>query len=239
MKCIIVDDQREAVELLVDHVKKVGALDLKMATTDAIEALDFLEEESVDLIFLDVQMPDLTGLDFIENLREKLGNKMPRIIFTTGYDHYALPGYEHGVFDYLLKPISFKRFKKSVDRVLAEQKPTTTSDSNERNFFFADVDGKKVKIDFDDIVYVEGARNYIFIVTDQRKMIILKSMTSMGELLPKEQFMRIHKSYICAINRIRAIKGNEIIVDVKDDSKAIPIGVTYREGVLKKLRIID
>lgn len=197
ISCIVVDDQKEAVELLTDHIKLVPSLSLKLATVDSIAALNFLDKEKVHLIFLDVQMPGLSGLDIMEALKGKHGNDIPKIILTTGYDKYALTGYEFGIFDYLLKPISFKRFKSSVDRVLFDFEKNRSSDQND--FFFIEKDGVKEKVNFSEIVYIEGARNYIFIVTQSAKTIIYKSLTSILQLLPEKSFVRVHKSYIVGI----------------------------------------
>jgi DNA-binding LytR/AlgR family response regulator len=234
--CIVIDDQPEAVELLKDHIGNTSMLSLKAATTDPMEALAFLDKEHVDIIFLDVQMPGITGVEIIENLAAKLGHQMPRIVFTTGYSDYAMSGYEYGVADYLLKPVSYSRFRKAADRIIhdldAHRGQTVKAD-----FIFADVDGKKMKINFNDIIYIEGARNYIIVAGVKQKIITYRSMNSMQEILPSEQFMRVHKSYIVAINKIQALRGNEICVLVKEEGKYIPIGITYKEKVLKQLKI--
>jgi DNA-binding LytR/AlgR family response regulator len=205
-------------------------------TTDAIAALAFLDTNKPDIIFLDIEMPSLTGIEFIDNLKAKWGNNIPKIVLTTGYSDYALSGYEHGVIDYLLKPITFNRFKKCTDRILDELDKRNTR-ADKPGFFFAEEDGQKVKINFDDIVYVEGAGNYIVIVTCENKKVIYKSMNAIQELLPCDKFMRVHKSYIVAIDKVQAIRGNEISVNIKDGDKNIPIGITFKENVLKQLGI--
>jgi two-component system, LytTR family, response regulator len=235
--CIIVDDQPEAVELIKDHIGNTPALSLKLATTDPMEAMAFLDKEQVDIIFLDVQMPGLTGIEILENLAAKLGHQMPKIVFTTGYNDYALPGYEYGVADYLLKPVSYSRFRKAADRIfhdLDSHRGQTVRD----DFVFADVDGKKMKLNFCDIIYIEGARNYIIVGGVKQRIITYKSMNAMQEILPAGHFMRVHKSYIVAIDKIQALRGNEICVQWKDEGKYIPIGITYKEKVLKQLKII-
>jgi len=234
--CVIVDDQPEAVDLIRDHVVKVPQLEIAFMTTDSITALAFLDSSKPDIIFLDIEMPGMTGIEFIENVKSKWGNNMPKIVFTTGYSDYALTGYEHGAVDYLLKPISFSRFKKCIDRIIADLDKRTTS-FERPNFFFAEDDGKKNRINFDDIVYVEGAGNYIIIVTAEAKTIIYKSMNALHELLPSDKFMRIHKSYILAINKVQAVRGNEIIIHSKDGNKHLPIGITFKENVMKRLGI--
>jgi two-component system LytT family response regulator len=234
--CIVIDDQKESVELLVDHISKTPQLELKKASTDPIEALAFLDKEKVDIILLDVQMPELSGLELIDNLKSKWGNDMPKIILTTGYNEYAIPGFESGVKDYLLKPIVYSRFRKAIDRIMYELEQYR-GQTVSNDFIFAENDGKKLKINFCDITYVEGARNYIIIATDKQKIITYRSMNSLQSLLPREQFMRVHKSYIISVSKIQAVRGHNIFVQFRDDSKSIPIGVTFRENVLRQLNL--
>jgi len=235
--CIVIDDQPEAVELLKDHIGNTPMLSLKVATSDPIEAMAILNKEHIDIVFLDVQMPDISGIEIVENLIAKWGSHIPRIVFTTGYSDYALPGYEYGVADYLLKPVSYERFRKAADRIVLNLDTHRGQPVND-GFTFAEVDGKKIKINFDDIIYIEGARNYIIVATVKQKLITYKSMGSMQEILPLARFMRVHKSYIVAIDKIQALRGNEICLQVKEDGKYIPIGITFKEKVLKQLRII-
>lgn len=232
--CIIVDDQASAVDLIKDHVQKTPLLSILLATIKPIEALAFLEKQKPDIIFLDIEMPDMTGMEFIETLKSRWGNKMPKIVFTTGYSNYALSGYEHGVVDYILKPVSFIRFKKCIDRIfddlgkhaLTVEKPA---------FFFVEEEGKKIKINFDEVVYVEAAGNYIILVLDNARMIIYKSISTIQEQLPDDRFVRVHKSFIVAIAKIHAIRGTQIFMDKQNPEKVIPIGVTYKDEVLKRL----
>lgn len=233
VRCMIVDDQSQSAELLVDHIRKVPMLEVAFVTVNPVEALAFLDSESVDCIFLDVEMPELSGLEFIEMVKHKFGKVMPRVILITAYDQYALKGYDYGVFDYLLKPISFKRFKISVDRLVNSFTQTDVT----RDFLFLDVDGKKVKIKFCDIVYIEGAGNYIFIVTEEKRTIFYKSMSSILEHLPSNEFVRVHKSFIVSLPYIDALRGNEILIKSQAGHKSIPIGSTYKENLLSVLRI--
>lgn len=234
--CIIVDDQKVSVDVLVSHVNKIPGLGLKLATTDPHEALTYLDTNKVDILFLDVEMPDLSGLDFVDNLRAKWGNAMPKVVFATSFEQYALAGYEYGVVDYILKPIGFNRFKKSIDRIIHDLDQLKNR-NEEPDFFFLENRGKKVKINVEDILYLEGAGNYITIFTDSRRSVIHKSLNAAMEILPSDKFMRVHKSYIVAINKIHAIRGNEIFLAVKE-SKEIPVGSTYREEVFNRLKIL-
>lgn len=234
--CMVVDDQVEAVELMKDHIDKTPLLALKMATTDPTEALAYLDNQHLDIVFLDVQMPGITGLEIIENLKAKMGNNIPKIVFTTGYNDYALTGYEYGLADYLLKPVSYSRFRKAIDRIIHDldmHSPQPVS----LDFVFIEMDGKKLKLNFPDLIYIEGARNYIIIATVKQKMITYKSLNAMQGLLPAGQFMRVHKSYIVAVDKIQALRGSEICVQVHGENKYIPIGVTFKENVLRQLKI--
>jgi two-component system, LytTR family, response regulator len=234
--CIIVDDQTEAVDLIRDHVQKIPKLSIQLMTTDSLEALSSLDNNKPDIIFLDIEMPGLTGIEFIEIVKTKWGNNMPKIVFTTGYSNYALSGYEHGVADYLLKPITFIRFKMCTDRIIDElDKRNSTTEKN--LFFFVEDKGQKVKIVLDDIIYIEGAGNYIIIFMNESKKMIYKSLNAMQDLLPSDKFIRVHKSYFVAINKIHSVKGNNVIVKVKDTLKDIPLGIKHKENVLKHLGI--
>lgn len=232
---MVVDDQRQSNELVVDHIKSIPSLELKFASTDPIDALNFLDNEKVDCIFLDIEMPALSGIEFIEALKARHGNAMPKIILITGYDQYALTGYDHGVFDYLLKPVSFKRFKISIDRLMG----SFSKNPPVHDFFFTDVDGAKVKISYNDVVWIEGAGNYITIITGERKMMSYRSMQDIIQILPEEQFIRVHKSFIVSLRHIQAVRGNEVILLLDKKQQNIPIGVTYKEKLLKTLRIIE
>jgi DNA-binding LytR/AlgR family response regulator len=234
--CIIVDDQNEAVALICDHAAKIGELEVALATTDPLEAIAYLGKHKVDMIITDIEMPEITGLDLIESLRDKQGSEMPRIVLTTGYHEYALKGYEYGITDYLMKPVSFKRFRKSMDRVLGELGRMNNAGA-QHDFFFADTDGRKIKIRFRDILYIEAARNYIIIVTGEAKHIVYRSMSSILEVLPGGKFIRVHKSYIMAIDSIESVRGAEIMLTRKNKEVYIPIGLTFKKEVLKKLNI--
>jgi DNA-binding LytR/AlgR family response regulator len=234
--CLIVDDQPEGVSLLTDHAAKIGRLAVKLATTSSLEALVWLDKHKPDIIFADILMPDATGIDIADTLRWKWGNNMPVIVFTTGFNEYAIEGYEYGVFDYLLKPVSFKRFKQSVDRIISYLDRCSTG-SPKPDFLFLDVDGEKMRVCFSDIIYIEGARNYIILRTPERKLITYCSMISIQSILPPERFLRVHKSYIVAVDKIHSIRGNRINIRVKE-MQAIPIGITYRLEVMRKLNLV-
>src|ERR1035437_5735169 len=226
--CIIVDDLQQAVDTLKDYVSKILQLSVLLTATDSIEALTFLDNNKPDIIFLDVEMPGIDGIEFTRNIKEKWGNNMPKIVFTTGRTDCALSGYEHGVADYLLKPIMFSRFKQCTDRIIDELDKHNVP-AEKSSFFFADNEGEKVRIDIDDIVYIEAAGNYITIATNNSYKTIYKSMNAMQEFLPRDKFVRIHKSYLVAITKIRIVKRNEIAIEINNSEKSIPLGLKYKE----------
>jgi DNA-binding LytR/AlgR family response regulator len=240
IKCIVIDDQKDAIELLSDHIKNRKELTLLETFTNPVKALTFLETNNADLIFIDVQMPHMNGLEFIETLRQKHGNNIPNFILTTGFSEFALPGFEQGVADYLLKPIGIKRFKIAMDRFFSRKLQSPISESQKNDYFFADVNNKKQKINFKDIAYVESAGNYVNVLGDNNlKATVYTSMNAMQEMLPTDNFMRVHKSYIISINHIHAIKGSELTMKRGEISFNVPVGVTYKPSTLKRLKIKD
>lgn len=213
--------------------KKTPFLELVYESNSAIDALQYLQKKDADLIFLDIQMPDLTGMQFMRIIQ----NEIP-VILTTAYSEYALEGYEHHVIDYLLKPISFDRFYKAADKArtmtVKPEKPVdndfkTNAVSND--FIFIKTDNKLVKVSFDEILYVEGLKDYLSLVTKNEKLITLQSLKNMEELLPLKDFIRVHKSYIIAINKIDTLEKNRVFIG----DAVIPVGETYRESFLKRI----
>jgi two-component system LytT family response regulator len=234
--CIIVDDQLDAAELLKGHVLKVPKLSLQLITTDSIAALTFLDNNKPDIIFLDIEMPGLSGIEFTGNIKAKWGNNAPKIVFTTGHPDYALTGYEHGVSDYLVKPIYFSRFKKCTDRIIDELDKLNTAPGNPGYFFVEEV-GKKTKINMDEIIYIKAAGNYVTIVTTGNKITTYDTMSRIQELLPCDKFIRVHKSYIIAVRKIRSVNSNEIVMNTNHGEERIPIGVKFKNDILKQLGI--
>jgi DNA-binding LytR/AlgR family response regulator len=222
--CIAIDDEPLALELLTDYIGKLPYLQLVHTNTNAIEALQYMQQNKVDLLFLDIQMPELTGLQIMKIIQNNC-----RVILTTAYSEYALEGYEHNVIDYLLKPISFDRFYAAAEKARTiftkpVNNPVSITPSHP-GFIFVKTDSRLVKVNLDDILLIEGMKDYIAIHTSQDKLVTLQSMRSMEETLPNPQFIRVHKSFIVAINRIDSIERNRIFI--KDE--VIPIGETYRE----------
>lgn len=193
INCIIIDDQQGSIDVIVSHIKNKSELLLIETFINPLEAMAFLEKNKIDLVFIDMQMPHLNGLDFIESLRAKKGIDVPKFVFTTGDSKYALSCFDHGVSDYLLKPVGFKRFNISVDRLIIDWKGTVLPPAPTSEFFFADVDGTKIKINYKDIAYIESYGNYIKVIGNRLKLLIHKSMNSIQEILPPENFIRVCK----------------------------------------------
>jgi len=225
LKVIAIDDEDLALELLEDNISKVPYLQLVAKCSNAFEAIKELQQQPVDLIFLDIQMPGLTGLQFIQSLAVK-----PMIILVTAYEKYALQGFNLDVTDYLVKPVSFDRFLKACNKAweLHELKTAKTKGAgNNHGYFFVNVDYKLLKIVTDDIIWVEGLKDYvkIHLKSTTRPIVTRMSMKAMEEELPHSGFIRIHKSYIISIASITAVMKNSIFIGELE----LPVGENYRE----------
>ncbi|MFZ6011381.1 MAG: LytR/AlgR family response regulator transcription factor [Bacteroidota bacterium] len=224
--CIIVEDEKPAQEVLRSFIAKTEWITLKAVFDDAITALDHLNKNEVDLIFLDIQIPTLTGIDFLKILKNP-----PQIIITSAYSQYAIDAFELDVRDYLMKPFSFERFLKAVNKISAKPDPRqvyqmTTSPSSERSFAFFNVNKKMVKVFFSDILFVESMREYVYIHTGAEKVITKMPISEMEKLLGKN-FMRIHRSFIANLEKITAYNAEEIFVQ----KTSLPIGTNYKKLV--------
>jgi len=244
LKCIAVDDEPLALDIIEDYVSKVPFLELVKRTENAIEALQLVQAGGIDLVFLDIQMPDLTGIQFL-----KIANNKASYILTTAYSQYALESYDLNVSDYLLKPIAFDRFYKAVEKVHNQHKnnaetivappvvaaapaaPAPQVLQQVQDFIFVKTEHKIQKIELDNILYIEGLKDYISIFTKAERVITLQNMKKMEETLPRSQFIRVHKSYIIALDKIESIERSRITIC----GKIIPIGDTYRDEFFKKI----
>lgn len=229
IRCFILDDEPMAISLLTEYAKKMPQLELVGSSTSAFDALKIVENEDVDLLFIDIQMPELTGLQMMDIL----GNRT-RYIVTSAYSEYALKGYEYQVLDYLLKPISFERFYKSIQKakdyfqpVVQPAAPSNSSPQvkGEPDFLFVKTDGKLIKILLKDLLFVEGLKDYLCLHLKTEKIIILDTFLELEKKLPKGDFMRVHKSYVVRLDQIDTIERNRIFIQ----NKIIPIGKTYVE----------
>lgn len=237
IKCLVVDDEQGAIDILTHYISKTPFLELTGSFLGPLDALDAVYAGGIDLIFLDIHMPELSGLDFIKLLKGSV-----KVILTTAYDQYALEGYEHNVVDYLLKPIPFERFLKAAQKVvdLAPQNSENTTQPNatqtlekqEDDHVFVKADGKVQKIKFEDILYIEGLGNYVTMHTAAGKIVTLLTMKEVEERLPENTFMRVHRSFIVSLNKVQFIEGNQIFVEAKT---AVSLGETYRETFFKAL----
>lgn len=226
--CLIVEDEPLARNLITDYVKKVSYLHLIKACSNPLEALEVLRNNPVDILFLDIQMPEITGITLLKVLQKK-----PMVILTTAYSEYALESYELDVVDYLLKPITFDRFLKAVDK--ASQRLTTQSAPGvtvervtaeaQPSFVFVKDGTKLVKVNFDDILYVEGLKDYVTIHTKQQKVVSLQRLKSLEMQLPADRFIRIHHSYIIALKAVDVIHKSEVQIG----TAMIPISDSYRK----------
>jgi DNA-binding LytR/AlgR family response regulator len=228
--CLVIDDEPLAREILKQHITGVEALELTGTCSNAVEAISFLKEHPVDLLFLDIQMPQLLGTSFIRTLKNP-----PKVIFTTAYRKYALEGFELNAVDYILKPISFERFLKAVNKVLQMNIPLAQSSSppkeapNEpaNSFLYFRAERKMVKIFFRDILFIEGLKDYIKIVTSAKSIVTKYVLSTLEEMLPAGEFLRIHKSYIVAINKIESYNADAIQIAKHE----LPVGRLYKYDV--------
>ncbi|WEA02949.1 LytR/AlgR family response regulator transcription factor [Mucilaginibacter sp. SJ] len=231
INCIIVEDEPYAIDILSDFISKVPFINLTETFTNPIDALLYLKGSATDLIFLDINMPELSGIDLIKMLP-----KSTEIIITSAFSEFALAGFENNVLDYLLKPFAFDRFlqasQKALDKLilLSSNKPVPVIDLQPKpdSFYLKTDHGKIVRINFEDIIYIEGLKNYCSVFTENERHISLVSMKTLVDTLPQENFARTHKSYIIALKRIKAIDGNMVTFDKIKEK--IPIGVTYRDS---------
>jgi len=232
ISCIIVDDEQHAIDILVHYVNQTPYLELVDTTTNPIEALEMVAKKKVDLVFLDIQMPELSGIDFVKAINGKA-----KIILTTAYSEFALESYELDVVDYLLKPIRLPRFLTAVQKVVKElettnEKPADTED--DYIFVKTESKGKLLKINLDEIDFIEGMKNYVAVHCSGKKIMVYTSMKDLEEKLPEKKFIRVHKSFIIPIARITGIEGN--LVRLKNVSAEVQIGENYKPALMEIIR---
>jgi DNA-binding LytR/AlgR family response regulator len=220
MKCIIVDDEPLAIEILESYVARIDELELVGTFRNAIAAFTFLQQNHVDLIFLDIEMPKLSGIEFLKSLKHH-----PKVIITTAYRDYAIEGFELEVADYLLKPISFERFLKSIGKTV----PATPA--SQESFIYFKVDKKMVKTKIADILYIESIKDYVKVRTAEKEIVTQQKISYLDESLPRTQFLRVHRSFIVNLDHIDAYTAT----DVEIDKYKVPIGRNYKNDVMKVL----
>jgi DNA-binding LytR/AlgR family response regulator len=234
--CLVVDDEPLALSILKKYIESVENLELVGSCQNAVQALQLLQQFKVDLIFLDIQMPQIMGTDFIRTLK-----KCPKIIFTTAFRKYALEGFELDAVDYLLKPISFERFLKAVNKVLQTNLDVpesqyhlndSVSDPAQAYLYFR-VDRKMVKVFLQDILYIEGFSDYVKIITTTKTLITKQLISTLEETLPKEIFIRIHRSFIISTSKINSYNADIIVIG----NAELPIGRVFKQNVIRKLQL--
>lgn len=225
INCIVIEDEPLALRKITDFINRIDYLSLLQGFNNAINAIGFLKTNAVDLIFLDIRMKKLSGIQFLEALKTK-----PKVIITSAYDEYALKGYELDVSDYLLKPFSFERFVKSVEKIYNELKTDNLGKTND--YLFVKTEYRIEKIDLDNILYIKGMKDYLQIITNEKKIMTLQSFKNIIQFLPEKKFVRVHNSYIIAISKIDNIERNRI--KIKDEM--IPISDSYKDDFYNLLR---
>jgi len=233
IKCIIVDDEPLAIEVIENYLEQLDGYEIVARCKNAIQAFSVLEKEIVDLMFLDIQMPKLTGIDFLKSLKNP-----PQIILTTAYIDYAVEGYELDILDYLVKPISFERFFKSINKYTKRSNPNQHKElphitkSEKQDYIFIKANKKNHKIYFSNILYVESIKDYVKIHFVDSRLVVKTTLSDFEGRLPDETFLRIHRSYVVNLDHITA----HTLKDVEIDKIEIPIGVSYKQQVLNRLQ---
>jgi DNA-binding LytR/AlgR family response regulator len=227
-KCIIVDDEPPATRILENYIGKVSFLEKTEVFNDSLKALEFLNTQSVDVIFLDIQMPQLTGLQI-----SRIISKDIKVIFTTAYPDFALEGFELNAVDYLLKPISFERFYQAVSKLNTQSKTVVSNQNNLPDFLFIKTDGKNKfqKVFLNDILYVESLQNYVCIHTSKQQIITHSSLKNVIESLPENNFIQIQKSYVVSLKHLESTDNYSVYINGKE----LPIGAAYKEAFFNKI----
>ncbi|KQR70682.1 LytTR family DNA-binding domain-containing protein [Pedobacter sp. Leaf176] len=233
IRCLAVDDEVYASDIIASFISKTPFLELVGTTTNAFEALAMVQEHKVDLIFLDIQMPELTGIQFLKICGDKC-----RVILTTAYPEYALDGFDLNVVDYLLKPISYERFYKAAQKaqqiISPSQYEVVPAPNQINDFIFVkgDTKNKFIKVNYNEILYIEGLKNYVSVYTESQRIVTYQALRELETQLPQPPFYRLHKSYIISLEKIKMIDGNALYIG----DQSIPIGDTYREEFFKIVR---
>ncbi len=235
INCLIVDDEPLAHKVIQNYILRLDHLELAGQCYHAVEAINFLHEKSVDLLFLDIQMPEVSGLEMLQTLTQA-----PQVILTSAYSNFALESYEYGVVDYLLKPIAFPRFLKAINRVkanLIDAKPISTyaesALDSKSDFVFLKENQSTHKVFFSDILFVQAYGNYLKVFGRNQMMLVAETMKQMESLLPASSFLRIHRSYLVHLQHIDRIEGNQVILG----EHRLPVGAKYKRDLEKKLSI--
>lgn len=231
LKCVIVDDEPLAIEVIESHIEKLDDVEVVAKCNNALSAFEVVQKQQVDVLFLDIQMPKLTGIDFLKSLQNP-----PKVIFTTAYRDYAIESYELNAVDYLLKPISFDRFLKAIGKVystnkLPEATPTVEINSQNDDFIYLKADKKMVKVMLNDLLYIESLKDYVRIKTPTKAVVTHQKISYLQEKLPESDFIRVHRSYIVSLSKVDSYSATMVEVAGHE----IPIGRNYKNQVLAVL----
>ena len=230
IKTLLVDDEPLALQVLENYVSQLPELELAGMCSNAIEANEKIQNEDIDLLCLDIKMPQISGIDFLKSLKNP-----PLVIFTTAFSNYALESYSPDVVDYLLKPISFDRFMMAINKVTERMNNKKSLSQHEDDYFYVKADKKLIRVKYDDIIYIEGLKDYVIIRVDESRIVTLQTMKSLTDKLPDDRFIRVHRSYLVNIDRINSIMGNMIEVFEKGKTKLIPIGKNYKDDLMETI----
>jgi DNA-binding LytR/AlgR family response regulator len=229
IRCLVVDDEQHAIDIITHYISQTSYLELVSSTTNPVAALQTVVTENIDLVFLDVQMPELSGIDFVKAINGKA-----KVILTTAYSEFAIEGFDLDVVDYLLKPIRFARFLTAVQKAVKDvaEKNTEADTATDEDYIFVKTEskGKLLKINLADIEYIEGMKNYVAIYRGGQKTLVYTNLKDLVNHLPARQFIRVHKSFIIPINRITGIEGNQILL--KNVTAEILIGESYKADLM-------
>ena len=230
MRCLLVDDEAPAIEVLTNYIQATPGLEIAGTCKHALEAFGFLQNHKVDIIFLDIQMPQLDGISFAKTL-----NQSPKIIFTTAFKDFAFDAFEINAVDYLLKPYSFERFLKAIQKIQntsGEIENESIKDSLTEKFLFFRADRKMFKIPIDDILYIESIKDYVKVITKDKSVITKQTMASLEDMLPKKNFFRIHRSFFVSLRAIESYNNQSVYIGKQE----LPIGPLYRNELIEKLK---
>lgn len=234
LNCVVTDDEPIAREIIVAYIQKIPELELVAVCSDAIETISALRSNRVDVLFIDIQMPEISGLDLVRSL-----SKLPLVIFTTAHPAFAVDSFELDVVDYLLKPISKERFLKAMNKIYSRhsanqvlQAPFRDKPENESKFFFAKSDLGLVRVDYDSILYIEGLENYIKIICENKTVVTMSTMKALESSLPAANFMRIHRSYIVNMDKVESVR--DFCFQIK--AHRLQVGKSYKKSVINLIK---
>lgn len=236
IRALAIDDEPLALDIIENYAQKIPDLELVGHCKSAMEATTWIQNESIDLLILDIKMPQITGVDFVKSL-----NNPPLVIFTTAYSDYAVEGFEVNAIDYLVKPFTFDRFFSAIQKAQQRLKETASNElsqpspqeSTQDSFFYVKADKKLSKVKFEDILYIEGLKDYVIIKRKTDRIVTLQTMKGLEKKLPTHLFRRVHRSFIIALDKIEAIVGNSVEIMDGKTKKLIPIGKNYRDEILE------